>query len=198
MAIHLESPSLLLNSYDFTDAFGGFGMLMDRTWNCPKYTTVKHIANWIGIAAKEAGGRLANVVLNFHGEPGRVLVGEATPGKMMHTGTYIKETFHVIDNDNAGVLFPLRQFKIGTLWFHSCDLAGGTIGKTFCRQVAMMAAATSSRLRRSRRNGGTSSTRFSCPRAQSMTMRDRSSSGISTAISSLSIRTGARGSRNLG
>jgi len=139
MAIHLEGPSLLLNSYDFTDAFGGCGMLMDKTWNCPKYTTVKHVANWIGIAAKEAGGRLANVVLNFHGEPGRVLVGEATPGKMMHTGTYIKETFHVIDNDNAGVLFPLRQFKIGTLWFHSCDLAGRTIGKTFCRQVAMTA-----------------------------------------------------------
>ena len=139
MSIHLEGPSLLLNSYDFADAFGGCGMLMDKTWNCPKNTTAKHVANWIGVAAKDAGGSLANVVLNFHGEPGRVLVGEATPGKMMRSGTYINETFHVIDNDNAGVLFPLRQFKIGTLWFHSCDLAGGTIGKKFCRQLAITA-----------------------------------------------------------
>src|SRR5215210_7855102 len=81
MSIHLEGPSLLLNSYDFADAFGGCGMLMDKTWNCPKNTTAKHVANWIGVAAKDAGGSLANVVLNFHGEPGRVLVGEATEGK---------------------------------------------------------------------------------------------------------------------
>ena len=57
MSIHLEGPSLLLNSYDFTDQFGGCGMTMDKTWNCPKTTTAKHVANWIGMAAKEAGGK---------------------------------------------------------------------------------------------------------------------------------------------
>src|SRR3712207_1637303 len=98
MSIRLGGPSLLLNSYDFTDAFGGSGMLMDKTWNCPKHTTAKHVANWIMLACNDAPGRsLANVVLNFHGEPGRVLVGEATEGKMLRTGTYIRETFHVID-----------------------------------------------------------------------------------------------------
>jgi hypothetical protein len=54
MSFRLQGPSLLLNSYAFTDIFGGCGMFMDITWNCPKTTTAKDVVNWIGIACSRA------------------------------------------------------------------------------------------------------------------------------------------------
>ncbi|QPK63825.1 hypothetical protein IVG45_02265 [Methylomonas sp. LL1] len=142
MSIQLQGPSLFLNSYHFTDIFGGCGMFMDTTWNCPSTTTVKDVVNWIGIACSSAPGkRLANIVLNFHGKPGLVFVGESSPevfpgpGK----GVYIPAKYNVINNDNAGLFWALRQFQIGTIWFHSCEVAGTQQGKNLCRQVAIAA-----------------------------------------------------------
>jgi len=33
----------------------------------------------------------------------------------------------------------LRSCTIGTIWFHSCALAGGQVGKRFCPQLALNA-----------------------------------------------------------
>ncbi len=142
MSLRLQGPSLLLNSYHFTDSFGGCGMFMDTTWNCPNYSTVKHIVGWIGTAAASAPGRrLANVVLNFHGKPGRVYVGETVPETYYGPGKggYAPGVYNVIDNDNAGAFWALRDYRIGTLWFHSCELAGNAEGKKLCRQIALAA-----------------------------------------------------------
>jgi len=62
MSFRLQGPSLLLNSYAFTDIFGGCGMFMDITWNCSKTTAAKDVVNWIGIACSQSPGkRLAPV-----------------------------------------------------------------------------------------------------------------------------------------
>lgn len=140
MSIELQGPSLLLNSYAFTGPFGGCGMFMDETWNLDKKTKAKDVVNWIGVACKDAPGRrLANVVLNFHGKPGEVHVGEASPGYSTGRGGYQEATFHKIDNDNAGAFWSLRQYSVGTLWFHSCEIAAGSAGKSLCRQIAIAA-----------------------------------------------------------
>jgi len=142
MSLRLQGPSLLLNSYHFTDLFGGCGMFMDTTWNCPSKATVNDIVGWIGIAAAKAPERrLANVVLNFHGTPGTVYVGETTPEVFYGPGKggYVPARYNVIDNGNAGTFWALRQYRIGTLWFHSCELAGNADGRTLCRQIAIAA-----------------------------------------------------------
>jgi hypothetical protein len=142
MSLRLQGPSLLLNSYAFTDIFGGCGMFMDITWNCPETTTAKDVVNWIGIACSQSPGkRLANIVMNFHGDPGQVHIGEASPeifpgpGK----GVWVPATFNDIDTKNVGTFSALRSYTIGTIWFHSCALAGGQVGKRFCRQLALNA-----------------------------------------------------------
>lgn len=139
MSLQLQGPSLLLNSYAFTDCFGGCGMFMDTTWNCPKSSTAKDIVNWIAVACSNAGGRLANVVLNFHGKPGKVLVGEASAGYFpgVGRGANVEPTYHQIDNNNAGTFWALRNYQVGTIWFHSCNLAEGESGKNLCRQIAI-------------------------------------------------------------
>jgi hypothetical protein len=142
MSFRLQGPSLLLNSYAFTDLFGGCGMFMDTSWNCPSDTTVKNVVNWIGVASGQAPGkRLANVVLNFHGTPGVVYVGEITPEVFpgVGKGKYVPAKYNVIDNNNAGTFYALRDANIGTIWFHSCELAATQLGKKVCRQIAIAA-----------------------------------------------------------
>jgi hypothetical protein len=117
-------------------------MFMDTTWNCPSYSTARHIVNWIAVAAGKAPGRrLANVVLNFHGTPGVVYVGESSPEVFRGPGKggYVPATYNVVNNDNAGTFWALRDYGIGTLWFHSCELAGNAEGKRLCRQIALAA-----------------------------------------------------------
>jgi hypothetical protein len=117
-------------------------MFMDTTWNCPSYSTARHIVNWIAVAASKAPGRrLANVVLNFHGTPGVVYVGESSPEvfRGVGKGGYVPAVYNVINNDNAGTFWALRDYGIGTLWFHSCELAGNAEGRKLCRQIALAA-----------------------------------------------------------
>jgi hypothetical protein len=147
MSIALVQPSLLLNSYAFTNGpLGGCGMFMDKTWNCPKQTTAIHIVNWIISAwASTPNKHLHNVVLNFHGreegpshgdakEP-MVIVGEAVPES--GSGSHFKEAIHhVLDLTNVGAFSALRGKKIGTIWFHSCALAKDLKGKYFCQRMA--------------------------------------------------------------
>jgi hypothetical protein len=142
MSFRLRGPSLLLNSYAFTDEFGGCGMFMDTTWNCPSNATVKNVTNWIGIACNNAPGkRLANVVLNFHGDPGVVYVGESSPEVFpgIGKGIYVPAKYNVIDKNNAGAFAALQDAQIGTMWFHSCAVAGSEEGKKVCKQIAVSA-----------------------------------------------------------
>lgn len=148
MSIALVQPSLLLNSYAFTNPpFGGCGMFMDTTWNCPKSTTANHIVNWIVTAWDRTSDKhLHNVVLNFHGrlegpsEKGEkepmVIIGEASPESGSGTSHFREATHHALDLTNIGLFSALKGKKIGTIWFHSCALAKDLKGKYFCQRLA--------------------------------------------------------------
>jgi hypothetical protein len=148
MSIALVQPSLLLNSYAFTDLFGGCGMFMDTTWNCPRNTTAKHIVNWILVAVDQTPDKnLHHVVLNFHGReegPSKkigeresmVILGEATPESGFGTSHFKEATHYALDLTNVGLFSALKGKNIGTLWFHSCALAKDLKGKYFCQRLA--------------------------------------------------------------
>src|SRR6266545_6932318 len=141
MSIALVQPSLLLNSYAFTDLFGGCGMFMDETWNCPKNTRPQDIVGWILYAVNHTPNKhLHNVVLNFHGVSGEIYVGEAAP-EVSYRGHYTPPKYISIDPNNVGVFSALKgkKIKIGTIWLHSCSVAKGFKGKYLCRQMAVAA-----------------------------------------------------------
>jgi hypothetical protein len=145
MPIKMAQPSLLLNSYAFTDMFGGCGLFMDTTWNCPKNTRAQDIANWILTACGRAPDKkLHNVILNFHG-PGEdnflkdssaVIIGEASPESGFGTSRFKEATYITLNLSNVGVFGVLKGTKPGTIWFHSCALARTMKGKYFCQRIA--------------------------------------------------------------
>lgn len=148
MSFALVQPSLLLNSYAFTNPpLGGCGLFMDTTWNCPKSTTAKDIVNWILVAyGQTPNRRLHHVVLNFHGrEEGAssggvkeqmVIVGEASPESGYGTSRFREATHNAIDLTNVGLFAALKGKNIGTIWFHSCALAKDLKGKYFCQRLS--------------------------------------------------------------
>jgi hypothetical protein len=145
MPIRMAQPSLLLNSYQFTDVFGGCGMFMDTTWNCPKSTRPQDIVGWIHTAyARTPNKKLHNVVLNFHG-PGEdnplkdssaVIIGEARPESGFGT-THFREAIYITLNlSNVGVFSALKGTNPGTIWFHGCAVARTMKGKYLCQRIA--------------------------------------------------------------
>jgi len=144
MSIALAQPSLLLNSYAFTDdVFGGCGMFMDTTWNCPKTTRCQDIVTYI-LWAYNKTKRLHHVVFNFHGpgedaKPGehdKVQLGEATPESGFGTNHYTPPSYFYLDLSNVSLFSALKGKNIGTIWFHSCALAMHMKGKYLCQRMA--------------------------------------------------------------
>jgi hypothetical protein len=147
MSIALQQPSLLLNSYSFTyPPFGGCGMFMDTTWNCPASTTAKDVVSWILIACDRTPDKhLRHVVLNFHG-PGEdallkdtavIFVGETSPESGFGTAHYTKAQYSTINLSNIALFSALQRKNIGTIWLHSCAMARTLKGKYFCQRMAV-------------------------------------------------------------
>jgi hypothetical protein len=141
VTISLVQPSLLLNSYAFNDLGLGSGMEMDSTWQCPRMFFPENLVNWIAVAWKQAPGRyLHHVVLNFHGKDHKGYFGEKHAGRMV-AGKYVETEYYEINPYNGGVFRELKKqgVKIGTIWFHSCEVAQTFIGKYLCGQIAQLA-----------------------------------------------------------
>ena len=146
MSIELVGSSLLLNSYSFTHPpFGGCGMFMDTTWNCPKSTTVHDVVRWTLLAHAQTPDKyLHHVVLNFHGSgteaaPGqsaKIFVGEASPESGMNTNHYVAARYYTIDLGNVGAFTALKGKKIGSIWVKSCGVATDLKGKYLCQRIA--------------------------------------------------------------
>jgi len=125
--IRLEQPALALNSYDVP----GYKYKMQFTTNLPQTATVYNVVAQILLAIKNAAGNhLENVVINCHGSPGHLYVGEN----------------NTIDSQNVGIMKLLKNggAKIGTIWLVACEVAGYPksivqIGSYFCAELAKAA-----------------------------------------------------------
>jgi hypothetical protein len=70
----LEQPSMALND---TVGVKHSQIVMWNTWSVPKDDSREHIIGWVREVARSApGGKLKNVVINCHGLPGFVAIGE--------------------------------------------------------------------------------------------------------------------------
>lgn len=71
--ITLEQPSMALNGEDISWS----KILMERCWNVPLSETRQSIIDWvITIAKGNKGGKIKNLIINCHGLPGWVGIGQ--------------------------------------------------------------------------------------------------------------------------
>src|SRR5260221_13977761 len=71
--ITLEQPSMALNSPQISWS----KILMWNTWEVAENSTREHIVEWVSVVARGAPGKkLKNVVINCHGLPGWVGIGQ--------------------------------------------------------------------------------------------------------------------------
>jgi hypothetical protein len=71
--ITLEQPSMALNGEDISWS----KILMERCWNVPLSETRQSIIDWVlTIAKSNKGGKIKNLVINCHGLPGWVGIGQ--------------------------------------------------------------------------------------------------------------------------
>lgn len=135
-SIRMAQPSLLLNSYAFQD-LGTCGMHMQFTRNCPRNATANDLVSWIIEAWRQTPDKhLHNVVLNFHGKPGQVYVGESRPESGFGSSSFVATQYNLLTVNGAGVFSRLYNMSIGTIWFHSCAIAGSIEGKWLCQRIA--------------------------------------------------------------
>jgi hypothetical protein len=117
--ITISQPALALHSSDVP----GFRYQMKTTWNMPPGATAANVVYWISYAVdRSAELRLANVVINTHGGPGKLFVGG---GKKPPIGI-----------GDVALFSKLRTKDIGTLWLVGCLVAIGSSGERFCSQLA--------------------------------------------------------------
>ena len=129
--IRLSEPSLALLSYDVP----GYKYKMWQTRQLSKYTNPIDIVTEILWAIDNSPEMyLDNVVINCHGNPGRLYVG-AKEAYLNPTDKSI-----TINIGNVGVFSTLKQRgSLGTIWLVACLVAKGADGKNFCAQLARAA-----------------------------------------------------------
>lgn len=124
--IKLKQPALALHSYNVP----GYKYRMWQTWKMPATATARNVVFWIQWAIDHSPELyLHNVVINCHGSPGYLHIGEKTG----------------IGVEDLGVFVELRQKQaVGTIWIVACEVAGeqdsqGRLGKHFCSELAKAA-----------------------------------------------------------
>jgi hypothetical protein len=131
MSIEMEQPSLVINSDDVP----GPNYRMQYTWNAPEGITTTSVVNRIIEAGNDitpygsSGVKaLPNVIINCHGDPGKLYVGgvKKAPITLADVGAFSK-------------IYDTHRISIGTMWLVACEAARGATGKQFCGQLAMKA-----------------------------------------------------------
>lgn len=119
--IKLKQPSLALHSHDVPS----YRYQMWQTWVMPEEATGQDVVNWILYARNHSPElMLRNVVINCHGEDGRLYVGgDGNP---------------TINNYNVGIFGTLRGKDIGTIWLIACEVANTFKGRYFCEHLAQL------------------------------------------------------------
>ena len=113
--IRLDKYSLALNAVKVP----GPNYRMDETVKMTDSTTVYDVINHILTAVSNTGSelKLKNVVINCHGSPGVIYLGEKTFIRTEHVG-----------------LFNMVKSYIGTIWLTGCQIGSGA---NFCSQLAI-------------------------------------------------------------
>lgn len=125
--IRLEQPALAMHSFDVP----GYKYKMQYTVNLPQTATVYNAITTILLYIKKTENKfLENVVINCHGSPGHLYVGEN----------------NTINRGNLGIMNLLKSNgqKVGTLWLVACTIVGYPhsivqIGSYFCAELARAA-----------------------------------------------------------
>lgn len=133
--INLKQPSLALHSYNVP----GYKYRMWQTWKMPSTATAKNVVYWIQWGIEHSPELyLHNVVINCHGSPGYLHIGEKTG----------------IGVEDLGAFIELRQKQsVGTIWIVACNVAqqvdenaaetegqNNRLGRYFCSELAKSAA----------------------------------------------------------
>jgi hypothetical protein len=120
--IKLRQPSLALHSCDVP----GYRYSMWQSWVMPERATAMDVLNWIRYARDTSPElSLRNVVINCHGNDGKLSVGgDGQP---------------TINKDNIGIFTKLRGTDLGTIWLVACAVASSANGKLFCQRLAQFA-----------------------------------------------------------
>jgi len=112
--IRLEKYSLALNAVKVP----GPDYRMDETVKMTNSTTVYDVINYILTAVSNTPAlKIENVVINCHGSPGVVHLGDKTYIRLHDVG-----------------LFNMVKSYIGTIWITGCQVGSGS---NFCSQLAI-------------------------------------------------------------
>lgn len=117
--IKMTQPSLALHSYNVP----GYEFKMWQSWKMPKTATVQNVINWINWGIDHSPELyLHNVIINCHGGPGRLRIGE---------------NCRLTIND-VGLFAPLKaKGSIGRIWMVACEVAKDGVGKQFGSALAL-------------------------------------------------------------
>jgi hypothetical protein len=113
--IDIEQPAMALNASDCPPP-----MLMSNTWEVKSNYRRTGIISWVADVARGApGGKLKNVVICSHANPGHLLLGEGF--KRAHTH-----------------LFKAWKNLVEMVYLQGCAIASGE-GYSFCSEIAVYA-----------------------------------------------------------
>lgn len=129
MLIRLKQPALALHSCDVPS----YKHQMQTTWLMPAGANVQNVVYWIKTAIESTPDNyLNNVVINCHGNAGRLSVG----GIGFGFGIEGVKLFEALRGANG-------ESRIGNMWLTACLVGSNPkIGTPFCRTLAKAANCT--------------------------------------------------------
>lgn len=124
--IPVPFPHMALNAHDVPPP----DFLMLNTWKVAQTDTVDHIVGWVQkVAVGMSGGRMATLIFNAHGSPGKIHIGQGIGLNDLHK-------FQPWKTEKG----PL----IKEIWIVACRVAGkdkfvsgGPDGESFCKDLAL-------------------------------------------------------------
>ncbi|MGH9946139.1 MAG: DUF4347 domain-containing protein [Pyrinomonadaceae bacterium] len=129
--IRLSEPSMAMHSHDVP----GYKYNMWKSFKMWRETTAHDVVNWILWGINNSPEMyLDNVVINCHGAPGGVILGDKELIKSEN------DKYEWIYAGNVGLFSPVKnKGNLGTIWLVACEVAKGSKGKNFCSSLAKAA-----------------------------------------------------------
>jgi len=129
--IRLSEPSMAMHSNDVP----GYKYKMWKTVKMPLYTNAHDVVSWTLWGINNSPEMyLDNVVINCHGAPGGVILGDK---ELIFSESNRYEWLY---SGNVGLFSSVKaKGSLGTIWLVACEVAKGSTGKSFCSSLAKAA-----------------------------------------------------------